>query len=108
MTMRYIIRMRGARLGRLLAGLAVLLAACGGSSSANAPTTGSTIVLGAAVSLTGSLSKEGGLTKQGYDLWVDWINQRGGIVGNNVKRPAQIQYQDARSQAKLSATLVQK
>src|SRR5207237_710943 len=89
-------------------GLAVFLAACGGSSSANAPTTGSTIVLGAAVSLTGSLSKEGGLTKQGYDLWVDWINQRGGIVVNNVKHPVQIKYEDDQSQANLSATLVQK
>jgi len=106
--MRYIIWMRGARLGPLLAGLAVLLAACGGSSSANAPTSGSTIVLGAAVSLTGSLSKEGGLTKQGYDLWVDWINQRGGIVVNNVKHPVQIKYEDDQSQPNLSATLVQK
>src|SRR5438552_1442214 len=80
-----LVRMRGARLGPLTAGLAVLLAACGGSSSANSPTTGSTIVFGAAVSLTGAQAKEGGLTKQGYDLWLDWINARGGIVVSNVK-----------------------
>ncbi len=108
MTMRYIIRMRGARLGALLAGLAVFLAACGGSSSANAPTTGSTIVFGAAVSLTGSQSKEGALTKQGYDLWLDWIKARGGIVVNNVKHPVEIKYEDDQSNANLSATLVQK
>src|SRR3989440_995717 len=100
--------MRGRKLAPVLAGLAVFLAACGGSSSANAPTTGSTIVFGAAVSLTGSQSKEGGLTKQGYDLWLDWINQRGGIVVNNVKHPVQIKYEDDQSDANLSATLVQK
>src|SRR3989442_2317874 len=100
--------MRGRTLGPLLAALAVFLAACGGSSSANAPTTGSTIVFGAAVSLTGSQSKEGALTKQGYDLWLDWINARGGIVVNNVKHPVQIKYEDDQSNANLSATRVQK
>src|SRR2546423_10383339 len=108
MTMRYIIRMRGARLGALLAGLAVFLAAGGGSSSANAPTTGATIVFGAAVSLTASQSKEGALPKQGYDLWLDWIKARGGIVVNNVKHPVEIKYEDDQSNANLSATLVQK
>src|SRR2546421_631541 len=100
--------MRGRKLAPVLAGLAVFLAACGGSSSANAPTTGSTIVFGAAVSLTGSQSKEGALTKQGYDLWLDWIKARGGIVVNNVKHPVEIKYEDDQSNANLSATLVQK
>src|SRR5437870_6201013 len=100
--------MRGRKLAPVLAGLAMVLAACGGSSSANAPTTGSTIVFGAAVSLTGSQSKEGGLTKQGYDLWLDWIKARGGIVINNVKHPVEIKYEDDQSNANLSATLVQK
>src|SRR2546425_1694803 len=100
--------MPGRTLGPLLAVVAVVLAACGGSSSANAPTTGSAIVFGAAVSLTGSQSKEGALTKQGYDLWLDWINARGGIVINNVKHPVSIKYEDDQSNANLSATLVQK
>ena len=100
--------MRGAKLGPLLAGLAVLLAACGGNSSANTPTTGSTIIFGAAVSFTGAQSKEGALTKQGYDLWFDWIKARGGIVINNIKHPIDIKYEDDQSNANLSATLVQK
>src|SRR6202521_3282110 len=100
--------MRGARLGPFVAGLAVLLAACGTSSTGAAPSTGSPIVFGAAVSLTGSQSKEGGLTRQGYDLWLDWINQRGGILIGNVKHPVQIIYEDDQSNANLSATLVQK
>src|SRR5438128_4166162 len=100
--------MRGRTLGPLLAVAAVLLAACGSSTTGNSPTTGSTIVFGAAVSLTGTKSKEGGLTKQGYDLWLDWINARGGILINNVKHPVQIVYEDDQSNANLSATLVQK
>src|SRR2546428_175245 len=100
--------MRGRKLAPVLAGLAVFLAACGGSSSANAPTTRSTIVFGAAGSLTGSQSKEGGLTKQGHDLWPDWIKARGGIVVNKVKHPVDIKYEDDQSNANLSAPLVQK
>src|SRR5437762_2005993 len=106
--MRYIIRMRGQKLAPILAGLGLLLAACGSSTAGNTPSTGSTLVFGAAVSLTGSQSKEGGLTKQGYDLWLDWINARGGIVVNNVKHPVAIKYEDDQSNANLSATLVQK
>jgi branched-chain amino acid transport system substrate-binding protein len=100
--------MRGARFGPFAAGLALLLAACGSSTAGPAPSTGAPIVFGAAVSLTGSQSKEGGLTRQGYDLWLEWINARGGILLNNVKHPVQIIYEDDQSNANLSATLVQK
>ena len=100
--------MRRARLGAFAAGLSVLLAACGTSNAGTAPSAGTPIIFGAAVSLTGSQSKEGGLTRQGYDLWSDWINARGGIVINNVKHPVQIAYEDDQSNANLSATLVQK
>src|SRR6266567_8954982 len=100
--------MRGRTFSPVLAALAVLLAACGSSTTGNSPTTGSTLVFGAAVSLTGAQSKEGGLTKQGYDLWLEWINARGGIIVNNVKHPVQIIYEDDQSNANLSATLVQK
>src|SRR3989441_12798357 len=100
--------MRGEKLAPSIVGLALLLAACGTSSTANSPTSGSTLVFGAAVSLTGAQSKEGALTKQGYDLWLDWINQRGGIVVNGVKHPVEIKYEDDQSTPNLSATLVQK
>jgi branched-chain amino acid transport system substrate-binding protein len=100
--------MGGFRLAPILAATAVFATACGNAGTGNAPTTGSAIVFGAAVSLTGAQSKEGGLTKQGYDLWLDWINQRGGIVVNNVKHPVQIKYEDDQSNPNLSATLVQK
>src|SRR5437588_12456965 len=100
--------MGGFRLAPVLVAAAVLATACGTSSAGNSPTTGAAIVFGAAVSLTGAQSKEGGLTKQGYDLWLDWINQQGGLVVNNVKHPVQIKYEDDQSEPNLSATLVQK
>src|SRR5438067_3601763 len=103
-----LIPMRREKLGILLALTAVLVTACGGASGGGTPTTGAAIVFGAAVSLTGAQSKEGNLTKQGYDLWLDWINQRGGIVVNGVKHPVQIKYEDDQSTPNLSATLVQK
>jgi branched-chain amino acid transport system substrate-binding protein len=104
--MRYIIRMRSGKLAPVLVGLATILAACG--SSTPSTTTGSTIIFGAAVSLTGAQSFEGKLTKQGYDLWLDWIKARGGIVIGNVKHPVDIKYEDDQSKADISATLVQK
>jgi branched-chain amino acid transport system substrate-binding protein len=104
--MRYIIRMRRGRLAPVLIGLATLLAACGTSTPST--TTGSTIIFGAAVSLTGAQSFEGKLTKQGYDLWLDWIKARGGIMIGNVRHPVDIKYEDDTSKADISATLVQK
>ena len=105
--MRYIMRMRRGRLAPVLVGLATLLAACG-TSTPSGPTTGSTIIFGAAVSLTGAQSFEGKLTKQGYDLWLDWIKAKGGIVIGNVRHPVDIKYEDDQSKADISATLVQK
>src|SRR5438128_3690783 len=91
----------------LLAVAALAVVACGTSISSG-PTTGSTITLGAPLGLTGSLTKESTLTKQGYDLWLDWINAKGGIVVNNVKHPVTIKYYDDTSNANQSAVLMQK
>src|SRR5207245_8561437 len=91
----------------LLAVAAVAIMACGGSGSGG-PTTGSTITLGAPLGLTGALTKESTLTQQGYNLWLDWINARGGIVVNGVKHPVTIKYYDDTSSANQSAVLMQK
>jgi branched-chain amino acid transport system substrate-binding protein len=88
-------------------GAAALMAyACGGGASP--PSTGSTIVFGAAVSLTGAQSEEGTLTKQGYDLWLDWVNTQGGITVNGVKHKVKIVYENDGSDPNQSAILVQK
>ena len=89
--------------------VALLSFACGGSAgSGSTTTTGETITFGAPLGLTGSLTKESTLTQQGYDLWVDWINQQGGIKLNGVKHPVKIKYYDDTSSANQSAVLMQK
>src|ERR1700693_6067405 len=95
------------KLTLLAAAVVVAAVACGGSTSSGT-TTGSTITLGAPLGLTGSLTKESQLTQQGYDLWKDWINAKGGIVVNNVKHPVVIKYYDDTSSANQSAVLMQK
>ena len=85
----------------------VLMVACGGQATTG-ESTGSTIVLGAPLGLTGSLTKESTLTQQGYNLWQDWINQRGGVVVNGVKHKVTIKYYDDTSNANQSAVLMQK
>jgi branched-chain amino acid transport system substrate-binding protein len=87
--------------------VALLASACG-SSATPAPSIGSTLVIGSAISLTGSQSKEGNLAKQGYDLWLDWITQQGGITVNGVKHPVKLIYEDDQSKPDLSATLLEK
>jgi branched-chain amino acid transport system substrate-binding protein len=93
---------------RKVALLAVILVAAFACGQTAAPTTGSTIILGAPLGLTGSLTKESELTKQGYELWHDWINARGGILVNGVKHPVTIKYYDDTSNANQSAVLMQK
>src|ERR1700687_1713702 len=90
----------------LLAVAALAAFACGTTSAG--PTTGSTIVLGAPLGLTGSLTKESNLTLQGYNLWLDWINAQGGIVVKGVKHPVALKYYDDTSSANQSAVLMQK
>ncbi|HEX6349497.1 MAG TPA: amino acid ABC transporter substrate-binding protein [Candidatus Dormibacteraeota bacterium] len=93
-----------------LSGLAAisLLVACGGASGGGSTTTtGADIIIGAPLSLTGSSSKEGGLAKQGYDMWLTWINQQGGINVKNVKHKVQILYEDDQSKPDISARLTQ-
>jgi len=38
-----------------------------------------TIKIGAAVSLTGAQSRFGNMVKNGYELWKDSVNEKGGI-----------------------------
>ena len=92
----------------VLLAVAVALAACGGGGTTTGPSTGSTIILGAPLGLTGSLVKESNLTQEGYSLWLDWINTRGGILVNGVKHPVVIKYYDDTSSANQSAVLMQK
>jgi len=92
----------------LLVVAALLSFACGGTAGTGGTSTGATITFGAPLGLTGSLTKESTLTQQGYDLWVDWINQQGGINIDGVKHPVKVKYYDDTSSANQSAVLMQK
>ena len=65
--------------------LALILAACGGTTSTgNSGTTsyqGKTIQLGAILSLTGAGGVYGPSSKNGADLAVETINNSGGVLG---------------------------
>jgi len=85
-----------------------------GSASAAAPgspaaaTFDGTLLIGAPMSLTGSTANEGKLTQQGYDLWVDMANAKGGINVGGKHYKAQIKYYDDQSKQDQSALLTDK
>jgi branched-chain amino acid transport system substrate-binding protein len=73
------------------------------------PEIAGTIVLGAAVSDTGKYAREGQDTRQGYDLWLDWVNNEyGGIhVGDQVYN-VEIVYYDDEGDPDTAANLVER
>ena len=62
------------------------------------------IILGAAVSLTGNLARSGLDQKLGYELWKDWVNAKGGILGRKVD----LKIYDDRSEPMTGAKLYEK
>ena len=84
--------------------LAVFLgAACSMSSGPPPPSTGADIVIGVPNAATGDYNVEGPLTKQGYDLWADWANGKGGIEVQGVLHKVKLVYEDDQSNPQLSA-----
>src|SRR5262252_7824972 len=90
----------------LAAMFALACGSAGGGSTGT--TTGEDLVIGVPMSITGTQSKEGALAKQGYDMWLQWINQQGGITVKNVKHRVQLVYEDDTSKPDISAQLAQK
>jgi branched-chain amino acid transport system substrate-binding protein len=83
-----------------------LLAACGSGSSSTPGGTTATLTFGAPVSLTGSSSHEGTDTLNGYNLWADQVNAKGGIKIGNTTYKVQIKSYDDASDPQKSAQLV--
>ncbi len=86
---------------------ALIFSSCGifgNSSGNNVSQTAGPISVGISLSLTGDASGDGQSLQQGYKLWQDYINQKGGLLGHSVKlvikddatRPeqARVNYQD--------------
>ncbi len=96
-------RLRG---GALLVAVAVT-AMLGGMVAG--PSQGEEVLkIGAPLAATGSDAREGALTKQGYDLWADTVNARGGIKVGETAYRVQIIYYDDQSKPQISAELTDK
>lgn len=94
------------RRGLALVGLLVVAAACGGAEQAASPApVGNDILVGAAISVTGSLAEEGRLTQQGYQMWASWVNGKGGIQVGGVRHHVQLVAQDDQSRPDVAASL---
>jgi branched-chain amino acid transport system substrate-binding protein len=71
-----------------LAALVVLLgAACSGNGGGDqgGGQTSEPIDIGASLPLTGDFSQPGGAAKRGYEVWAELVNERGGVLGRQVK-----------------------
>ena len=66
------------------AAVALCMSACASSGSS---TSGSAkpLVIGVSVSLDGDFSGDGKALEQGYDLWMDDVNAKGGLLGRKVQ-----------------------
>ena len=69
---------------------------------------GNDLVVGVPIAMTGNVAAEAAQAKQGYDLWLDWVNHSGGIVVNNVRHPVRLLYEDDASQAQVAAQVAEK
>jgi branched-chain amino acid transport system substrate-binding protein len=69
----------------IAAGFALVLSACGSSGGGSASPTASTpITIGVSLSLSGDFSSDGKALQQGYDLWMQDVNAKGGLLGHQV------------------------
>jgi branched-chain amino acid transport system substrate-binding protein len=69
----------------ILSMVGLSLAACGsGGGGGGTPQAGKPITIGVSVSLTGDFSGDGKALVQGYDLWAQDENAKGGLLGHHV------------------------
>jgi len=69
---------------------------------------GGVIRIGASVPLSGEFARLGKMVHNGYELWAQEINARGGIQVGNRRLPVQMVYYDDQSDAGTSARLTEK
>ena len=67
---------------------------------------GDTIRIGASMSITGKYARTGIYTQNGYHLWADEINARGGLLGKKVEFVIYDDQSDPKSAAKLYEKLI--
>lgn len=96
---------------KALKGLTIAVAVAGIASTstpASAKVEGDTIIFGAAVSFTGKYSTNGKHTKNGYDLAVQRINEKGGVTVGGKNYKIAVQYYDDESTPARAAQLAER
>jgi branched-chain amino acid transport system substrate-binding protein len=93
----------------LIPGLLFVLlgAACSPTGGPEPPKTGADIVIGVPNAVTGDYKVEGPLTQQGYDMWADWANAKGGIEVQGVRHKVRLLPQDDQSNPQVSAQIAE-
>src|SRR6476646_1552233 len=106
--------MRVQRVVGITFALAVSLLLLAGCKSASPGSSGggagnkTQVLVGFSTSITGSLANEGKLTRDGYQMWADSVNDKGGlkIGGKNLK--VALKFYDDESNANTAANNIQK
>jgi branched-chain amino acid transport system substrate-binding protein len=68
----------------IVAGFALVLSACGSSTANTTASPQAPITIGVSVSQSGDFSTDGKALEQGYDLWMQDVNKKGGLLGHQV------------------------
>ncbi len=76
--------MRRGLMTAMVAAVGLTAAACGGSGGTSTPSPAAPITIGVSVSLSGDFSGDGKALVQGYDLWAQDVNAKGGLQGHKV------------------------
>src|SRR6266508_3232649 len=86
----------------------LLLAGCASKKDTGGGSPGGSdkLVLGASLSLTGSLAREGNLTKEGYELCRQVVNAKGGVPVGDKKLTLEIEFQDDTSKPDTAGQLI--
>jgi branched-chain amino acid transport system substrate-binding protein len=62
-----------------------MMATSSGASSSGTLAKGAPVTIGISLSLSGDFSADGQAYQQGYELWADSVNAKGGLLGHKVK-----------------------
>jgi branched-chain amino acid transport system substrate-binding protein len=102
------------RLFGLMVALAASALLLGGCKSASPGSSGggvgskTQIIVGYSTSITGSLANEGKLTRDGYQMWADTVNQKGGLKVGGKSLKVALKFYDDESNANTAANNIQK
>lgn len=92
----------------LLLATVLLLVRCSLPGSSNSPEDDHVLTFGATISITGKTAKEGEYALDGYQIFVQTINERGGIQVGDTTYTLKLRYYDDQSEPQRTAQLYEK